>query len=138
MKNMNNLKSGFTLVEMLVVAALMIVITSIGVVNFRETGVKSRNSKRQADIAQVRAALELYRSTNQAYPIYSGSSTVANFTSLIANTAFNVFLANTSVVDPVNVSPNQYTYRSSANGFTYTICYTPEPTGSSQVCLTNP
>lgn len=130
-------KLGFTLIEMLVVAALIIVLTGLSFVSFRSTGQKSRNGKRQADISQVRAALELYRATNQSYPIYSAGSQALNFVNLIANASFRPFLSTTSIVDPTNTVPYQYWYRSSANGFTYSICYTSEPNGT-QTCLTNP
>lgn len=130
-------QQGFTLIELLVVAALIIIITAISFVNFRGTSEKSRNSKRQADISQVRSALELYRATNQSYPIYSGSSTVTNFVNLTANASFTPFLTSQNIADPKNTSPYQYTYQSSANGFTYTVCYFSEPNGTS-TCLTNP
>lgn len=136
LKNLDK-NSGFTLIELLVVAALIIMLTGLGFVNFRSTGQKSRNGKRQADISQVRSALELYRATNQHYPIYSGSNRITNFTSLMANSGFSPFLSTPNLADPTNTAPYQYGYQSSANGFTYTICYSIEPAGTN-TCLTNP
>lgn len=131
------LKSGFTLIELLVVAALIIVITSIGMVNFRASNQKARNSKREADISQVRSALELYRATNSAYPIYSSSNQVTNFANLMNDNGFRAYLATPSITDPVNTAPYRYTYQSAASGFTYTICYYAEPSGT-QTCQSNP
>lgn len=130
-------KMGFTLIELLVVTSLIIVITSIAFINFRATSQRSRNSKRQADISQVRSALELYRATNLSYPIYSTANTATNFTNLMANATFRTFLATPNLTDPTNTIPYVYRYQSSANGFTYSICYTSEPSGT-QTCLTNP
>ncbi|MEO8581863.1 MAG: type II secretion system protein [Patescibacteria group bacterium] len=133
----DTLQHGFTLIELLVVAALIIMLTAISLVNFRGTSERTRNSKRQADISQVRSALELYRATNQKYPIYSASNKVTNFTSLLNDATFKPYLSTPSLTDPNNVSPYQYEYQAAANGFTYSICYTVEPAGT-QTCLTNP
>ena len=137
MKKNKCIQTGFTLIELLVVAAIVIVLTSIIAVNFRPTSQKARNSKREADISQIRSALELYRSTNSTYPVYTTSNHVTNFTNLIANAGFRTFLSTPSIVDPVNTTPYQYTYVSAANGFTYSVCYYVEPAGT-QTCLTNP
>jgi len=133
----SNTLLGFTLIELLVVTAIIIVLTAIGLVNFRSTNINSRNGRRKAQITQVRSALELYRASNSTYPIYSGSSRVTNFSSLISNSSFNTYLSDDTIVDPVNTSPYQYTYQSNASGFTYSVCYTSEP-DSVQTCLTNP
>jgi prepilin-type N-terminal cleavage/methylation domain-containing protein len=134
---MKNSSKGFTLIELLVVAALIVIVTAISLVNFRATSEKSRNSKRQADITQVRSALELYRAANTTYPIYSGGSTGTNFNNLVANSSFYIYLANRDIADPMNTASYRYTYQSAANGFTYTLCYYTEPSVT-QVCVNNP
>ena len=128
---------GFTLIELLVVAALIIVLTAISFVSFQSTSQKSRNGKRQADISQIRSALELYRTANQKYPIYSDANGELNFVNLMNDTTFTPLLSTPNLIDPTNVAPYQYTYQSAANGFTYSVCYTTEPTAV-QTCLTNP
>lgn len=136
---MNRFKiaNGFTLIELLVSMTIIIMLTLIGFVNFRTTNMKSRNSKREADIAQVRAALEIYRSTYQEYPSYPGSDTDGNFVSLVNNSTFNVFLSTPSLQDPLNYGTYVYTYQSSNSDFEYEICYYIEPDGD-EVCNTNP
>lgn len=64
------MKKGFTLVELLVVMAIVGVLAaaSITLINPVAQMNKARDSKRKADIAQIRAALELYRSDNGSYP----------------------------------------------------------------------
>ncbi len=129
--------SGFTLIELLVVAALVIILSGLSIVNFRGSSQKTRNSKREADISQVRSALELYRAGNQTYPIYSSANTTLNFQNLINNAAFTPYLATQNLVDPTNATPYLYEYQSAANGFSYSICYTIEPSAT-QTCLANP
>lgn len=130
-------KNGFSLVELLVVTAIIIVLTAVGLVNFRVSNMKSRNGKREANITQVASALELYRASNSTYPIYSGSNRVTNFNNMMNNASFSSFLSDDTIADPLNTSPYQYEYQSSSNGFTYTLCFTSEP-DQTETCLTNP
>lgn len=65
---------GFTLIEVLVVATIIGILTSIGFVSYQSTQKSSRDGKRKADLEQVRGALEIYRSDNNAYP--AGLSTL--------------------------------------------------------------
>lgn len=128
---------GFTIIELLVVVTIIIVLTAITAVSFRATSQRSRNSKRESDIAQMRTALEIYRSSNGSYPVYAGSNQVTNFTNLLSNTSFTQFLANKTLADPTNTGSYRYEYVSAANGSTYSICYTSEP-ATTRVCQTNP
>ena len=61
---------GFTLLELLVVISLIGLLISIGMVNFQSTNQKARDGKRQADLEQVRTALEIARadSSDNTYP----------------------------------------------------------------------
>lgn len=70
------MKKGFTLIELLVVATIMVLLASVASIAYSQFGKQSRDAKRKADLEQVRAALEMYRSNNDAYPasIVFGSS----------------------------------------------------------------
>ncbi|PWU22887.1 hypothetical protein C5B42_04865 [Candidatus Cerribacteria bacterium 'Amazon FNV 2010 28 9'] len=57
---------GFTLIELLVAATIIALLTTIGLVSFQITNTKARDGKRKADLEQVRAALELYKSDDSA------------------------------------------------------------------------
>jgi general secretion pathway protein G len=59
---------GFTMIELLVVATIMIVLTTIALVSYRSATQNSRNAKRKTDMQTVRQALVLYRSDNGCYP----------------------------------------------------------------------
>lgn len=61
-------RRGFTLIELLVVVGIMVILAAIGVVSYRSANIRARDGRRQADLEQVRVALELYRSDNPGYP----------------------------------------------------------------------
>jgi type II secretion system protein G len=59
---------GFTLLEVLVSATIIAVLTTIGVVAYSSVNKRSRDVKRKSDLEQVRSALEMYRSDYGEYP----------------------------------------------------------------------
>lgn len=61
-------RSGFTLIEILVAATIIAVLSVVGVVSYTSINKRSRDAKRKSDIEQVRSALEMYRVDNGAYP----------------------------------------------------------------------
>lgn len=63
-----NYQFGFTLVELLVVITIIALLTTMGMIGYTNATRKSRDGRRQADLEQIRTALELYRSDNSAYP----------------------------------------------------------------------
>lgn len=61
-------RSGFTLIELLIVVTIISVIGAVTTFSYRASLISSRDARRKADIEQIRAALELYRSNNNIYP----------------------------------------------------------------------
>jgi prepilin-type N-terminal cleavage/methylation domain-containing protein len=47
-------KGGFTMIELLVVTTIIIVLSTIGLISFRQTGMNARNGKRKADLENIR------------------------------------------------------------------------------------
>ena len=127
---MKNNRRGFTMIELLVVATIMILLTTIGLISYQSTMRKARNGRRAADIETVRSALVMYRSDHTTYPVTGVFSTM--LTTVID------YLSTTTIVDPKNAAPYVYTYTSA--GATFTLCYTTEPStdpGSTK-CVNNP
>lgn len=58
----------FTLIELLVVVTIIMILSVIGAVNYKEMVKKSRDTRRQSDLEQIRGALELYRADADVYP----------------------------------------------------------------------
>lgn len=100
-------KSGFTLIELLVVATIMVLLTVAGVVSYSVFLKQSRDVRRKADLGQIGAALEIYRSNNDTYPTIGLSQL----------TAPTVYI-QTIPVDPKNPT---YTYYYSATASDYTL-----------------
>lgn len=67
-------KSGFTLIEVLLVVVLLSILYVVGLSSYSKIQEKSLDQRRKADIEQVRLALEQYRSVNSAYPTPTGTS----------------------------------------------------------------
>lgn len=65
---MLNNKKGFTLVELLVVVAIIGLLSTLAVVALGNARAKARDAKRVSDIKQIQTALELYFSDQNAYP----------------------------------------------------------------------
>jgi prepilin-type N-terminal cleavage/methylation domain-containing protein len=65
--NRNN-KSGFTLVELLVVISIIGLLSSFAIVSLNSARMKARDALRKGDMAQLRTALNLYYDDNNAYP----------------------------------------------------------------------
>ncbi len=61
-------KRGFTLIELLVVIAIIGMLSSIVLASMNSARVKARDAKRLSDMHNIRQALELYYSDNNAYP----------------------------------------------------------------------
>jgi prepilin-type N-terminal cleavage/methylation domain-containing protein len=66
-------KSGFTLIELMVVLAVIAILITITIVIYGRVIRTARISKRAQDLAEVEKALGLYVSKNNSYPTTSGS-----------------------------------------------------------------
>lgn len=120
-------KNGFTMIELLVVTTIIIVISTIGLISFRQTGQNARNGKRKADLENIRSALVLYRSDNGSYPDTDSFSTML--------TTITDYTSSVSVADPTNDAT--YLYEYSSDGATFTITAYLEP-DAEVYTLTNP
>jgi general secretion pathway protein G len=62
------LKKGFTLVELLIVVAIIGILSTLLMANFIGVRQRARDAQRKADLRQIQSALELYRSDLGSYP----------------------------------------------------------------------
>ena len=68
-------KKGFTFIEILVVATLIGILATIGIVTYSSANARARDGKRKSDVEQIRSALEMYRADNGNYPTTLSSLT---------------------------------------------------------------
>jgi prepilin-type N-terminal cleavage/methylation domain-containing protein len=113
---------GFTLVELLVVIAIIGVLSTIGLVSFQTASRKARDGKRQGDLSQVRAALELYRAQLNTYP------STSSYPSMTGTLSTAGYLAAPIPADPKGAPYTQYSYTSTGN--TFCMCAALEIAGS--------
>lgn len=114
-------RRGFTLIEVLVAATIIAVLTAIGVVSYGNINKKSRDAKRKSDIEQIRSALEMYRADNGWYPS-TGSGGYWNTSNLSSSLVPSYMPAIPT--DPKNVNPSVYRYKATdvSGGKYYGYC----------------
>ncbi len=59
---------GFTLIELMVVCAIIGILSAMVIVSLASAKAKARDGKRVSDLAQIQGALEQYFDHNNAYP----------------------------------------------------------------------
>lgn len=110
----SNLKfqKGFTLVELLIVVAIIGILASLLTANFIGVRQRSRDAQRKSDLRQMQSGLELYRSDQGSYP------------TIIPNCSNALMTPNCSTstyIQKVPVDPRGTSYTYSSNGTTYSI-----------------
>ena len=119
---------GFTLIELIVSVTIIAVLTVVGVVSFTGTNRKARDSRRMADMENVRMALELYKQgTGSTYP---------------SDDDYGLLLAP-DYIQEIPVGPkgeangDVYIYTQGPDGYSYTLSTILEETGADYI-VTNP
>lgn len=127
-----NLKRGFTLVELLVVIAVITLVISLLFPNFMGVRQRARDAERKADLSQIQKALELYK-MDQRPPVYPttgafGVSVCSQCWSSNANCSGNIYMRKFPC-DPTSRIPTPYIYtRDSSDTLKYSL----------SACLENP
>lgn len=125
-----NLKiaEGFTIVELLIVTAIIALIASLVFVSFESTKAKSRDARREEDIKQIQNALDLYFVTHREFPecieaVINGS------TDCLSQALINEGAIAGLPIDPLGGSAgvcdgaSSYVYCYQSDKFIYTLKY---------------
>lgn len=120
-------RKGFTLIEMLIVVAIIGILASVVIVGLGPAQKRGRDSRRAADLREVQTGLELYYSKNGKYPV-SGTD-VTDWPSL-QSFLKNASLGVTTVPDDPTTT-RHYQYVSDAGGTTYVLGATLDDVNSS-------
>lgn len=126
------MKRGFTMLELLIVIAIIGVMSTLAIVGLTGAQAHARDGRRKSDLETVRSALELYRADCDRYPPAGNSSGSFSFT---AGSNFKLTGTNSSstarcsrsttylnLVPSDPTSSGRYLYSVAADGSTYSLC----------------
>lgn len=124
---------GFSLIELLVAATIIALLSAVGLVSYVNANKSARDARRKSDLEQVRAGIELYRSSEGTYPSSSSYSGMM--------TEIEDYISNDDALTDPRPSPHpQYEYDNTPAGTdcsAYQLCATLESDGS-EYCICNP
>lgn len=106
-----NYKIAFTLIELLIVIAVLGVLTTIVVLRFTGVQDSARDAKRQSELKQYQTSLEVYANKNGNYPIQASATNVAGMCATFGLTG---------CPDDPKAGQN-YKYVSNASGTSYVL-----------------
>jgi type II secretion system protein G len=113
-------KIGFTLVELLVVVAIIGLLTGVVVISITNVKAKARDAQRVSDINTINTALNMYHNDFNAYPIYDGYITT---TDALSTALRNAGALSSVPKDPLNYGNYRYYYQSVNGGDFYLQYY---------------
>lgn len=122
-------KSGFTLVELLVVISIIGVLIGLSLFGLQGARESSRDAKRKADLELLRSGLEIYKSDCNKYPAALTSPLVGDDSTTSCATT-NTYISQIPI-DPI--SPNS-DYAFSSTDITYELCAALEQGGTTVTC----
>ncbi len=113
-------QKGFTLIEILIVVAIIAILASVVLVGLGPTQQKGRDARRLSDLRETQNALELYYNQYGQYPTVSGTGAAAWTALSTAITGANIGISQPLPNDP-------------SSGATY--YYSPEGTNNSSYVI---
>ena len=114
-------QQGFTLIEVMVVVAIIAILAAIGIPSYRDYVTRSRVVEATAGLADARAKMEQYFQDNRSYPlggcVFQPAIPAVTQVQLTTMQAFDLVCAN--------ITANTFTVTANGKnamaGFTYTI-----------------
>lgn len=111
--------AGFTLVEMVVVVAIVAVLLSGTLAFLQQSRTRARDVTREQHIKTIQNALALYVTQSIGYPVYDGILTGSD---IVSTELVRVDALPQMPKDPLNQGDYRYSYVS-ADGSTYVVRY---------------
>jgi len=113
---MRKKQHGFTLIELLIVIAIIAILAAIIIATTTSARLQARDSRRAADLDEVRTALEMYFNKEGHYPAYS----TCNNTSF-SNMCNDLITAGYLSTVPKDPKGGSYQYMYSGNSDAYVL-----------------
>jgi len=132
--------AGFSLIELMVTISIIVLLSTISMVVYRQASLNARDSKRKADLETVRQALVLYKTELGTYPVRT-TENQASFTAVLGTLSDANYLGNTSTLIDPKGSTDPYGYRYYSDGTVFTVCVELETDGvpsTTDYCTTQP
>lgn len=127
------MRKGFTLVELMVVLAIIAIMIGLSAAAFQSSRQSARDTKRQSDLEEIRSGLEIYRTDCGDYP---ATTYTTDWPAEVRGDGTPATCAVTNVYlrppeDPI--SPVRY-YRYWSNGVNYELCAPLENVTGTESC----
>lgn len=112
----------FTLVELIVTATILVILTAVGFYSYSQNLVDARDSLRKSDVADLESRLKLYKQKRGAYPVPGNTFTITNSGVLVAqqwlmNNGVSLTTADTIPLDPYIKVPYFYSITTNKQQF---------------------
>ncbi|MEK7120637.1 MAG: prepilin-type N-terminal cleavage/methylation domain-containing protein [Patescibacteria group bacterium] len=123
-KQIPSLVSGFTLIELMVVIALIGILASVILASFSSVRERNRDSKRLSDVREIQKALSLYQIDNGRFPAPTNPTEIVTIT---GEDEISLALEEGGHISAVPKDPQHdtlsYTYQADENGYDFTITF---------------
>lgn len=125
---MAKLNSGFTLIELMIVIAIISMVAALGVANYQTSLKKARDAHRKTDLQQIRSALEIYRADIGSYPtgaapafLIHGCGSPCGAADCTFGNKWECGTPTSTYIEKLPQDPKNVNYRYSSTATTYTL-----------------